>query len=107
VVNSLKGGKTMDIEVIELKLINGSSRSLKAVADVRIGDLTIFNWKVIQQGDHRVQVEIPQVSWKDSTGQLRYRKLLAIPGGLLQRVEVAILSAWEREKQNATKTTNQ
>jgi hypothetical protein len=58
----------MNVEVVELKLIGGSSRSLKAVADVRIGDLTIVNWKVIQQEDHRVQVEIPQTSWRDSTG---------------------------------------
>jgi hypothetical protein len=98
---------TMDIEVIELKLILGSSRSLKAVADVRVGDWEIHNWKVVQQNDHRAQVEMPQVAWRDSSGQLRFRKLLSIPGELRQRIEVAILSAWEKEKQGVTKTAYQ
>ena len=97
----------MDVEVVELKLIRGSSRSLKAVADVRVGDWEINNWKIVQQNDHRVQVEMPQVAWRDSSGQIRFRKLLSIPGELRQRIEVAILSAWEREKQGVTKTTNQ
>lgn len=88
----------MDVEVVELKLISNSSRSLKGVADVKNGDLTIFNWKVVQQENHRVQAEMPQVAWRDSSGQLRFRKLLSIPGEFRQRIEVAILSAWEKEK---------
>lgn len=90
----------MNIEVVNLKLINGSSRSLKAIADVRVGDWFIYNWKIVQQNCHRAQVEIPQVSWRDSSGQLRFRKLLSIPGELRQRIEIVILSTWEKEKQN-------
>lgn len=93
----------MDIEVIGLKVIDGSSRSLKAIADVRVGDWLIYNWKIIQQNGCRAQVEIPQVSWRDSSGQLRYRKLLSIPGELRQRIEVAILSAWEKGKTNVNR----
>ncbi len=97
----------MDFEVVELKLIRGSSRSLKVVADVRVGDWQIHNWKVVQPDGNRAQVEVPQVCWRDSSGQLRYRKLLSIPGELRQRIEVAILSAWEREKQNVNQKSNQ
>jgi len=96
----------MDIEVIELKLINGSSRSLKAIADVRFGDWLIYNWKIVQQKGNRAQVEIPQVAWRHSSGQLRFRKLLTIPGELRQRIEVAILSAWEKGKQDENQTQN-
>ena len=97
----------MDVEVVELKLIRGRSRSLKAFANVRVSDWEIHNWKVVQQTDHRAQVEMPQVGWRDSSGELRFRKLLSIPGELRQRIEVAILSPWEREKQSVSKTTKQ
>lgn len=90
----------MNIEVVNLKLINGSSRSLKAIVDVSIGNWTIFNWRIVQQDGNRAQVFVPQVAWRDSSGQIRYRALLSLPGELRQRIEFAILSAWEKEHQN-------
>jgi len=43
-------------------------------------------------------VSVPQMSWKDAEGKKKYKALLSIPRELKQRIEVAILSAWEKEK---------
>ena len=85
------------IEVTALKLLSGDS-PLKAIADIRLGDWEIYNWRIVQQNSNRAQVFTPQTAWVGPGGHLRYRALLSIPGALRQRIEVAILSAWEEEK---------
>jgi len=89
----------MNPEVIELRTIS-STGPLKAFATVRVGDWIIYEWRIIQKDGQRAWISVPQVSWKDKDGQVRYRALLSIPGELKQQIEVAILSAWEREKKN-------
>lgn len=86
----------MDIEILEVKLLRGDG-PLKAVADVRVDDWEIYNWRIVQQNGNRVQVFIPQTAWIGPGGRLKYRALFSIPGALRQRIEVAILSAWEKE----------
>jgi hypothetical protein len=86
-----------EIKILKLKLMPDDGRPLKALVDVQLGDLIIYAWRVIKQGNGRAQVSVPQVSWRDQGGRVRYQALLSIPGELKQRIDVAILSAWERE----------
>ena len=93
-------GSNGEIKVIEVKAMN-NDRPLKAFASVQVGDWIIYEWRIVQQPGQRAWVSVPQVSWKDQDGKVKYKALLSIPGELRQRIEVAILSAWEREKENA------
>jgi len=94
----------MNLEIIELRPIF-SNGPLRAFVTVRVGDWTIHEWRIIQKDGQRAWISVPQVSWKDKTGAVKYRALLSIPGELKQRIEVAILSAWEKEQQNGKKPT--
>jgi len=88
----------MQIEILEIRLIE-SDKPFKAFVDVRLNDWIIHDWRIIKQyPDQRAFVSVPQTSWRDKDGKVRYRALLSIPGELKQRIEVAILSAWEKEK---------
>ncbi len=93
----------MDIEVLTIKFLD-SNRSLKAFADIRVGDWIIHDFRVVKQNGQRVSVNPPQVSWREpETGEIRYKGILTIPSEQKQRIEVAILSAFqeEMEKRNA------
>lgn len=87
------------IEVVEMKILSGNGdRRLKAFVSVKVGDWALHDWRIIQQPGQRAWVSVPQASWRDESGQVRYRALLSLPGELKQRIDVAILSAWEEEK---------
>jgi len=88
------------VKVIEIRLLS-DGRPLKAFADVQVGDWIIHDWRIIKHDGQRAWVSVPQASWKDQDGKVKYRALLSIPGELQQRIEVAILSAWEKEKHGA------
>lgn len=88
-----------EVKVIEIRSIT-DGRPLKAFADVQVNDWVIYDWRIVKHDGQRAWVSLPQVSWKDRDGKVKYRALLSIPGELRQRIEVAILSAWEKELQN-------
>ncbi len=73
---------------------------LRAFVDVQLGDWKIFEWRIIKKDGQRAWVSVPMASWKDLDHKVRYRALLSIPDELKQRIEVAILSAWEKEKRS-------
>jgi hypothetical protein len=87
----------LEIKVIEIRFLN-DGRPLKAFADVQVGDWIIHDWRIIKHDGQRAWVSVPQASWKDRDGKIKYRALLSIPGELKQHIEVAILSAWEKEE---------
>jgi DNA-binding cell septation regulator SpoVG len=89
-----------EVKVIEIRLLF-DARPLKAFADVQIGDWIIYEWRIVKKDNQRAWVSVPQASWRNTEGKVRYRALLSIPDELKQRIEVAILSAWEKENKNA------
>lgn len=89
----------MEIQVIEFRFLN-NGRPLKAFCDVKVGDWVIHEFRIIKHDGQRAWVCVPQTSWKDKDGKVKYRSLLSIPGELKQRIEVAILSAWEKENKS-------
>jgi len=90
------------IKILQIHLLN-NSKPLKAFADVQVGDWIIYEWRIIKKDGQRTWVSVPMASWKDFDHKVRYRALLSIPDELKQRIEVAILSAWEKEERSENK----
>lgn len=87
----------MTIDVIEIRLLN-VNRSLKAFADVKLGDIIIRDFRIIKQDGQKVFVSPPQVSWKDpETGEIKFKGILTIPPEQKQRIDLEILSAFQKE----------
>lgn len=88
----------MDIRVIEIRPLS-DGRPLRAFVDIQVGDWIIYEWRIVKKDGQRTCVTVPMASWKDFDHRVRYRALLSIPDELKQRIEVAILSAWEKESE--------
>jgi hypothetical protein len=86
-----------EVKIIEIRPLN-DGRPLRAFVDVQVGDWIINEWRIFQREGERIQVAVPQVSWRGQDGKFHYRAMLSIPEELKQRVEVAILLAWEKEE---------
>ncbi len=91
-----------EVKVIKIRLLN-DGRPLRAFVDVQVGDWIIHEWRIIKKDRQRAWVSVPMASWKDFDHKVRYRALLSIPDELKQRIEVAILSAWEKEERSENK----
>ena len=87
----------MEIRVVDLRFVD-SNGPLKAFVGVRVGDWVISDWRIIQKPGQRAWVSYPQITWKDADGKVKYKSLISIPGELKQKIDIAILSAWEEEK---------
>lgn len=87
----------MEIKILEIRFLN-DGRPLKAFIDVKVGDWVIHDFRVIKQNGQKVFISPPQVSWKDpETGQIRFKGILTIPPEQKQRIDVEILSVFQRE----------
>lgn len=85
------------IKIVRIQLSPDDGRPLRARVDIQIGDLVIYDWRIIKQSNQRAQVSVPQISWRDREGRVRYRELMTMPGELKQRIDVQILAAWQKE----------
>ncbi len=94
----------MEIKVLAMRMLSGD-KPLKAFCDVKVGDWTVYEWRVVKSEGQRAWVSVPQASWKDRDGKVQYRALLSIPGELKQRIDLQILSAWEKEILKKEKST--
>jgi DNA-binding cell septation regulator SpoVG len=92
----------MKIRVVDLRTVNGGT-PLRAYVGIKVDDMVISDWRIIQQPGQRAWVSYPQITWKDAGGKVRYKSLISIPGELKQKIDIAILSAWEEEKENELK----
>lgn len=87
----------MDIRVTEIRLLSGD-RPLRAFCDVKINDWVICDFRVIKQNGQKAFVSPPQVSWRDpQTREIKYKGILTIPPEQKQRIDVEILSAFQKE----------
>lgn len=87
-----------NIKVSEIKFLNNGG-NLRAFVSVQLDEWTIHDFRIVKKDGERAWVSSPQLSWKDhQDGQIKYKALLTIPGEARQRIETAILSAWEKEK---------
>jgi len=84
----------LDLRVIE------SGKSLKAFADVRIGNILIRDFRIVKEDGKRPHVKAPFSTYKDQTGQIKFRPIIDLPDEVRGEVDLAILNAYRREKDN-------
>lgn len=90
----------MKIEVLKVRLLP-PGRSLRAFCDVKVDEWIIYDFRIIKQDGQRAFVSSPQVSWKDpETGEIKYKSILTIPAEQKQRIDIAVLTAFQREVEN-------
>ena len=86
-----------EVTIIEIRLLI-DGRSLKAFADVQVGDWIIHDFRVIKQNGQRLSVIPPQASWKDpETGQIKFKGILTIPPEQKQQISIKVLHAYQEE----------
>lgn len=86
----------MEVELIAVRPIV-SNGPIKAFVDIKLGDLVIHEFRIIKRDGQRLQIQTPITSWRGRDGIIRYRSLFSAPAELMQRIEVTILSAWEKD----------
>ena len=95
----------MEVKVLDIRLMP-MGRPVRAYVDIKLDNWILYDWRIIKRDGERAFVSVPQTSWKDQNGKVKYRALLSIPGELKQRIEIAILSAWEMEQKNVSPRTD-
>jgi DNA-binding cell septation regulator SpoVG len=90
-----RGGqkKTPPFEVVDLRLIDNAG-SLRAYASVKIGPLTVHDFRVIQQAEKEPWVSVPQKAWNTPQGERRFAPLLELPTEWKQPLANTVLAAW-------------
>lgn len=96
----------MEIKVNEIRLLNGG-KPLKAFVDVQLGNVVIRDFRVIKENGKRLYVKVPFSTYKDQTGQLKFRPIVVLPDEVRGEIDLAILNAYqgEMEKSNAKQNT--
>ncbi len=87
----------MGIKVTEIRLLN-NGRFLKAFADVQIGNITVRDFRVMQDSG-KPYVRAPHTTYKDSTGTLRFRQIVDLPDEVRGEVDTLILSEYYRHRE--------
>ncbi len=96
----------LKIKVLNVRFLP-PGKPLRAFADIRIDDWVIYDFRITKQNGQRAFVGSPQVSWKDpETGQIKYKSVLTIPPEQKQRIEIEILSAYQKEMENLDENQN-
>jgi DNA-binding cell septation regulator SpoVG len=86
----------LEIEILDLRVVE-SGKSLKAFADVRLGEITIRDFRVVKEDGRRLHVKVPFLTYKDQMGRLKFRPVIVLPDEVRGEVDLAILSAYQRE----------
>ena len=92
----------MEIEILDIRLVESSGRSLKAFADVKLGDVTIRDFRIVKEDGRRPHVKVPFSTYKDQGGRIKFRPIVILPEEVRGEIDLAILNAyqWEKEKNN-------
>ena len=86
------------ISVINVRQFD--SGSLRASADVQLGDILIKGFRVVQQPNQRAWISPPQREWVDENGKKHFAPIVTLSGRLKAEVEAVLLSAWNEEKKH-------
>jgi DNA-binding cell septation regulator SpoVG len=90
------------LRLLEIRKKPENGKSLKAFADIELDNgIIIREFRIIQEPNKRPWVACPQLSWRDpDSGQIRYTTIITFPNQIKGDVDLLILSAWNREKEN-------
>jgi hypothetical protein len=99
----------MNMELVEVIEIRRTRKPgpLLAFADLRVGSLLVRDFRVMQENGSKPYVKAPFTTYKDKTGQLRFRQIIDLPNEVRGQVDNAILNAFfqrEMEKRNGHPT---
>jgi DNA-binding cell septation regulator SpoVG len=87
------------IEVTDIRFIE-SGKSLRAFADVRFGNITIRDFRIVKENGKRPYVKVPFSTYKDQKGRIKFRPVVILPGEVRGEIDLAILNAYsQREKE--------
>ena len=87
------------IEVTDIRFIE-SGKSLRAFADVRFGNITIRDFRIVKENGKRPHVRVPFSTYKDQKGRIKFRPILILPDEVRGEIDLAILNAYsQREKE--------
>jgi len=87
----------MNIQVLDIRFMQ-SHKSTLAFCDVRMGELIIRDFRVMQNGG-RPYVKAPFQTYKNSAGEIQFRQIIDLPVEVRGQVDTAILSAFYRMKE--------
>lgn len=87
----------MNIQVVGLRFLPGD-RPLKGFADIQLGDLILKDFRVMKDNGGKPYVKAPFTTYRDKTGQLRFRQIIDLPAEVRGRIDNMILSEYNREK---------
>ena len=88
----------LEIEILALRVVE-SSKSLKAFADMRLGNIVVRDFRVVQEDGKRPYIKAPFSTYKDKEGRIKFRPIVILPDEVRGEVDLAILSAYQREKE--------
>jgi DNA-binding cell septation regulator SpoVG len=84
----------MKVEVLEIRLVN--SEKTKAYIDLKFpGDIILRDFRVVKENGKRPYVKVPFTTYKDQTGQLRFRPIVVLPDEVRGEVDLAVLNAYQ------------
>jgi hypothetical protein len=92
------------IEILGMRILPGN-KSTRAFCDVQIGDITVRDFRVMQNGG-RAYVRAPFTTYKTQTGELNFRQIIDLPEEVRGQVDTLILTAFYRDKENPHEPTN-
>ena len=91
-------GFSLEVEILDVRLIQ-SNKPLKGFADVRLGGITIRDFRVMKEDEKPPHVKVPFSTYKGPDGQLMFRPIIILPDEVRGEVELAILNTYRREKE--------
>ena len=84
-----------DVHIVELRAINNGN--LKGFATIKIGPLTVCDFRVIAQPGQRAYVSAPQIEYYDADGRRKYKPLCKYPTSWQAAIGAAILAALDEQ----------
>jgi DNA-binding cell septation regulator SpoVG len=86
----------MRIEIIDIRMLPGD-KPLRAFVDLKVDEIVFREFRIIKENGKRLWVACPQISWKDSDGQLKYKTVVTLPDELKGEIDRIVLNRFIRE----------
>jgi DNA-binding cell septation regulator SpoVG len=89
----------MEIKVVDIRFHPFNGKLTRAFADIQLGNIIIRDFRVMKEEGRQPYVKVPFSTYKGQTGQLKFRPTVILPDKMRNEVDLAILNAYQREKE--------
>jgi DNA-binding cell septation regulator SpoVG len=96
----------MKIKVVEIRLLPFNGKPTQGFADVQFDMITIRDFKILKEEGKRPYVKVPFQTYRGQTGELKFRPMVILPDEVRGEVDLAILNAYQREKEKENERRN-